>query len=207
MKAVNRAAVQIARDAVRKSVRLGIHWPPRFARGICRLGPNPAVAPRCGCTAAGKPWSDQIEPAIRQATDSANNPRRLPVLLSLSFLKPPEPGARPCLPSGMTAMDAARLASSLPVAALGVNCGRDVDLADVTTILNEYRAATDLPLFARPNAGTPRATAAGWSYSVTPDDFADHTAELFAAGARLIGGCCGTTPAHIAALAKRLDGI
>jgi 5-methyltetrahydrofolate--homocysteine methyltransferase len=94
----------------------------------------------------------------------------------------------------------ARHAAGHGVAALGVNCGRDVGLRAVAEIVRRYRAATDLPLFARPNAGTPTPHPDGWHYPVTPAAFAAAAPELLAAGVVALGGCCGTTPEHIAAL-------
>jgi 5-methyltetrahydrofolate--homocysteine methyltransferase len=66
----------------------------------------------------------------------------------------------------------------------------NLSLADFTEILQRYRQACDLPVFARPNAGSPGGKL------LAPEDFA--AADW--ADAVLIGGCCGTTPAHIAAL-------
>jgi 5-methyltetrahydrofolate--homocysteine methyltransferase len=85
------------------------------------------------------------------------------------------------------------------VAALGVNCGVDIGLQEITEILGRYRRETDLPLFARPNAGT--------LGNLTPMELAAHLPEWIDAGLRLIGGCCGTTPAHIEACANVLRNI
>jgi 5-methyltetrahydrofolate--homocysteine methyltransferase len=79
----------------------------------------------------------------------------------------------------------ARHAARHGVAALGVNCGRDVSPSDCAAIVRIYRQETDLPIFARPNAGTP---------------------EEFAAAALDVdwaGGCCGTTAEHLRALIAR----
>lgn len=96
----------------------------------------------------------------------------------------------------------ARAARGHGVAALGVNCGRDIGLRDIIEILRRYRNETDLPLFARPNAGTPRPDG---SYPLTPDELAGAVGEMIAAGARMIGGCCGTTAAHVAAIAAAVS--
>jgi homocysteine S-methyltransferase len=60
------------------------------------------------------------------------------------------------------------------------------------------------PLAAFPSAGLPTRTPGGLLYPATPQDFADALPALAASGVRLIGGCCGTTPAHLAALAETL---
>ena len=85
------------------------------------------------------------------------------------------------------------------VSALGVNCGLDLGMDDVIEIIRRYREATDLPLFARPNAGTPKKKGKQWVYPQTPEAMAARLPELLEAGVSMVGGCCGTTPAHITA--------
>jgi 5-methyltetrahydrofolate--homocysteine methyltransferase len=92
------------------------------------------------------------------------------------------------------------------VAALGVNCGRDIGMDEVIEIIRRYRQVTKLPLFARPNAGTPQREGERWVYPQTPEMMAERLPELFEAGATMVGGCCGTTPEHIAAF-RRMLGI
>lgn len=94
----------------------------------------------------------------------------------------------------------ARHAEKHGVAALGVNCGREITIDDMVEILARYRQETSLPLFARPNAGTPRREEDRWVYPRTPDEFAVGAVTLRQAGASMVGGCCGTTPEHVAAL-------
>lgn len=121
------------------------------------------------------------------------------VLLSLAYHR--DAGGALVARSGHPPEYFAREAHRHGVAALGVNCGRDVGLRDIIEILRRYRNETDLPLFARPNAGTPQPDG---SYPLTPEELADAVPEMVAAGARMIGGCCGTTAAHVAAIAKAL---
>ncbi len=90
------------------------------------------------------------------------------------------------------------------IAALGVNCGRGIGMDDIIGIVREYRQHTSLPLFARPNAGTPTREQSGWKYPLSPTAMAERLSEHFAAGAIMVGGCCGTTPEHIAAMAAKL---
>jgi 5-methyltetrahydrofolate--homocysteine methyltransferase len=102
--------------------------------------------------------------------------------------------------SGHTTEWFARRARNYGVAALGVNCGREIGLDEILAILRRYRQVTDLPLFARPNAGTPRRVGNRWVYPLTPEQYAARLPELLATGVAMVGGCCGTPPAHIAAL-------
>ncbi len=89
--------------------------------------------------------------------------------------------------------------------ALGVNCGRDIGMDEIIDIVRRYRKVTDLPILARPNAGTPKRVGNEWVYPETPARMAARLPELIEAGATLIGGCCGTTPAHIAAFREVID--
>lgn len=107
--------------------------------------------------------------------------------------------------SGETPDELARQLGPSPIAALGVNCGRDVGMAEVIEIVRRYRLVSDLPLFARPNAGTPSRLGERWVYPQTPLGMAARVPALLAAGACMIGGCCGTTPDHIAAFRAALD--
>ncbi len=67
------------------------------------------------------------------------------------------------------------------------------------TIVEALPGATDLPLLAQPNAGFPELTREGVVYRETPEAMAATARRLAAAGAVLVGGCCGSTPEHIAA--------
>jgi 5-methyltetrahydrofolate--homocysteine methyltransferase len=91
------------------------------------------------------------------------------------------------------------------VAGLGVNCGRDIGMDEVIEIIRRYRRVTDLPLFARPNAGTPTRDGDGWRYPQTPELMAARLPELLEAGVSMVGGCCGTTPDHIRAFRPIID--
>lgn len=71
--------------------------------------------------------------------------------------------------------------------------------------LEKLPAAGDIPLSIFPNAGLPEYTDGTYSYPATPEYFADSALTLARLGARIIGGCCGTTPEHIAAMAAKLQ--
>jgi 5-methyltetrahydrofolate--homocysteine methyltransferase len=124
----------------------------------------------------------------------------LPLLLSLTYQAKGRMGL--CTQSGHAPEWFAERAENWGVAALGVNCGRDIAMAEITEIVRRYRGATDLPLFARPNAGTPTRQDGRWVYPRSPEAMAGRLPEVLAAGAVLVGGCCGTTPEHIAAFRR-----
>jgi methionine synthase I (cobalamin-dependent) len=86
------------------------------------------------------------------------------------------------------------------VSAVGANCGSGIER--FPSICARMRAACRLPLWIKPNAGLPEITPAGIAYSATPAEFAAHVPALLAAGASFIGGCCGTTPEFVRAIAE-----
>ena len=128
-----------------------------------------------------------------------------PVCLSLTYRR--QPGKGLVTNSGHKPEWFARRAVKWGAAALGVNCGRDVGMDEVIEIVRRYRQETDLPLFARPNAGTPTREGDGWVYPQTPERMAARLPELLEAGVSMVGGCCGTTPEHVAAFRSVLDSI
>jgi len=133
----------------------------------------------------------------------SGNARRLPVLISWTFRRTSH--GILATEVGNSPEGCARAATHVGVAALGVNCGRDIEVADILEIVRRYRSVTDLPLFVRPNAGTPKQIDGQWVYPETPEGMAAWLPELFKAGVVMVGGCCGTTPAHIAAFRKVVD--
>jgi 5-methyltetrahydrofolate--homocysteine methyltransferase len=97
---------------------------------------------------------------------------------------------------------------SLGVDGVGFNCGT-ATLDEYVALAKEYVAAVKatkrkVPVFAEPNAGKPELVDDQAVYRVTPDEFASATEQIRAAGVRIIGGCCGTSPAFIQAVAKKL---
>jgi methionine synthase / methylenetetrahydrofolate reductase (NADH) len=88
---------------------------------------------------------------------------------------------------------------------VGANCGAG-PLAVLATI-KKMAAVTDLPLAAYANSGFPEYVDGRYIYRATPDYFAGKAAEMAAAGASLVGGCCGTTPEHVRSIAQRLRGL
>jgi len=128
---------------------------------------------------------------------------RVPVLFSFTYARTQGGGLRTA--GGHRPETLAREAGPHDIAALGVNCGRDISMDDIIEVVRRYRTVTDLPLFARPNAGTPLRTGGRWVYPHIPDTMAKRLPELLEAGVCMVGGCCGTTPAHIAAFRPVVD--
>ena len=121
----------------------------------------------------------------------------LPLVVSYSF----DQGTRTMM--GLSPTQVVEAFAPLGVAAVGANCGKS--LADTDLIVDELLAAAgELPLWVKPNAGVPRVVGEEVVYDAGPDDLARHLASYAARGVRVVGGCCGSTPEHIAAIAAAL---
>ena len=90
----------------------------------------------------------------------------------------------------------------LGVAAIGANCG--TTLENMEAIVKECSAmAAGLVIWAKPNAGLPAlGDDSAATYNVTPEQMGEFANRYVQAGARIVGGCCGSTPAHVAAIAR-----
>jgi methionine synthase / methylenetetrahydrofolate reductase(NADPH) len=111
-----------------------------------------------------------------------------------------------CLDGASPETAATRL-TELGADAVGCNCSYGP--ASVLAAIGRMRGATRLPLAAMANAGLPRVIDGQTIYDVSPEEMAGFTRNAIAAGASLIGGCCGTTPDHIRAMRsvmKEADG-
>ena len=126
---------------------------------------------------------------VREVTD-------LPLVASFSF----DQGTRTMM--GLSATDVVAATKPLGLAALGANCGRSLE--DTDALVAEFLAASEIPLWIKPNAGVPRIIGDAVVYDATPAMLAEHIRAYADAGARIVGGCCGSTPDHIAAIARAL---
>jgi 5-methyltetrahydrofolate--homocysteine methyltransferase len=122
-----------------------------------------------------------------------------PVLVSLAF-KPSPRGYRTMM--GVTPAQAAATLLEAGADVVGANC--EITADEMPALAAEFRAATDAPLVMQPNAGQPRLVGGHTAYDETPERFASFMPAIVAAGANVVGGCCGTTPAFIAALVAAL---
>jgi 5-methyltetrahydrofolate--homocysteine methyltransferase len=107
---------------------------------------------------------------------------------------------------GLTAADLVALVAGLPnpPLAFGANCG--VGASDLLrTVLGFQAAQPSLPVIAKGNAGIPKFVDGHIHYDGTPELMADYAVLARDSGARIIGGCCGTTPAHLVAMRAALE--
>lgn len=203
--AINRAGARLAREAA---------GPDRFVAGS--VGPLPAprgsdfdldAAQRRGlfleqmrALAEGGidcflletfPGVDDLRLAIAVARELG-----LPAIAQLAFVEGGFTG------DGLSVEEAVRLLAAESPAALGANCGAGP--RELLAVLRRMASVTDRPLSAFPNSGFPERVDGRTLYLATPDYFATLGRDMADTGAGLIGGCCGTGPEHVRALATML---
>lgn len=90
---------------------------------------------------------------------------------------------------------------------VGTNCGTGLTLDDYVGLAKQLVAAAGkTPVIVQPNGGSPRNEHGQTIYDATPEQMAATASRLLATGVRIVGGCCGTTPSHLAAMSKALKG-
>lgn len=129
----------------------------------------------------------------RAAVIAAREICDLPIMVSLTYN---EDGRTLYGTTPETAVD---VLQNLGVDAIGVNCSTGPD--KMVSIVNEMKNIAFIPVFAKPNAGMPELVDGKSTYLMTPDEFAFDMKQVIEAGANMVGGCCGTEPRHIKALA------
>ena len=134
---------------------------------------------------------------LEQAILAAREVCGLPVVATLTFTR----DDRTLL--GESATDAARRLLDLDVDAAGVNCSEGPEQV-LRLVGRMRRVAPGVPLVAQPNAGAPQRLGDRIMFSAAPEYFAEYVPAFRAAGVWLIGGCCGTRPAHVEAIAAAL---
>ena len=137
----------------------------------------------------------ELEQAFRAVRDRCD----LPVIVQVTV------GEDRKTTTGASARQAGRAAEAWGADAVGLNCS--VGPAVVLEGLDRMAEATTLPLSAQPNAGLPRAVGDRKMYLTRPDYTARYARHLIDAGARLLGGCCGTTPDHIRLISEHVATI
>lgn len=130
--------------------------------------------------------------AIREVCD-------LPVMASLTY----ESDGRTLY--GTDAKTAMVVLQSLGADAVGLNCSTGP--MEMVPAVEQMREVATIPVLAKPNAGLPQLEDGVTVYRMTPEEFATAGTALVEAGASIVGGCCGTTPAHIKALADAVKGM
>ncbi|HPP55943.1 MAG TPA: homocysteine S-methyltransferase family protein [Anaerohalosphaeraceae bacterium] len=127
----------------------------------------------------------------------------LPILVSLAF-DPAKESFRTMM--GVSPQQAVGRLAGLGISAVGFNCGT-LDMDSYVRLAQEFAGALSgkgLLLLAEPNAGKPRLEGERAVYDLAPEEFARGLERIHQAGAVIVGGCCGTSPEHLAAAVKHL---
>lgn len=132
---------------------------------------------------------DELEMAIRGAREAAPH---LPIVATVTF------DSNGTVADGRGPEEVAKFLRDLGPDMIGLNCGDGPQLS--LTMIERMRIG--IPLFVQPNAGLPRNIDGRLLYMATPEYFDVYARRMIQAGARVVGGCCGTTPDHIRWMAK-----
>jgi homocysteine S-methyltransferase len=208
---LNRRAAQVAREAREVSGRDAL-----VGGSIGPLGPPARELAHPGDTEVRDVFREQLEGLLEGgidvviletftdlghlllAVEEARKGTDLPIVASLTF------GDDLALADGTSPGAAAAALTAAGVDVIGVNCGVG-PVACLDALERMGRAGAGDPARSiMPNAGLPQRQAGRFVYAAPPDYFGGFVPGLLAAGARIIGGCCGTTPAHVAAMRTAL---
>ncbi len=137
---------------------------------------------------------------LRLAARAAREACPLPLVLSMTFDSGPD---KNCTMMGVTPEKAVDEMEQLGAWMVGANCG--IGPETYIQVCKRMRTVTAKPIWAKPNAGRPAVVDKEVVYSQTPELFGSFAMRLREAGATVIGGCCGTSPAHIRHLAQLLE--
>jgi 5-methyltetrahydrofolate--homocysteine methyltransferase len=131
------------------------------------------------------------------AFEGARSVTDLPIVVSFSY----DRGTRSMM--GVKPKDVMKRYSEMGADVVGANCGNTLENMEI--IIKEYAdTVPNFPMWAKPNAGIPRMDIETEQaiYDMGPEDMANFAKKYVALGAKIVGGCCGNTPEHIAAIVK-----
>ena len=145
--------------------------------------------------------SDAAELAV--AVQAAKSVGTRPVIATYAFSRGENDSYRTMM--GVGVKDAIGRAIGAGADVVGANCGSGLSLGDYVRLAEQLVAAAGVtPVILQPNAGKPAMVDGRLMYAAKPGDMAALVAPLLKAGVRIIGGCCGTTPEHLQAMAEAM---
>jgi len=145
--------------------------------------------------------SDPAE--VEVAVSAAKECGGLPVIATYAFQKSGPAEFRTMM--GTSVEEAVERAIAAGAHIVGANCGTALSFPDYLELARQIvRAAGKTPVILQPNAGAPQVIGDQTVYCATPAEMAAIVAPLLEAGVRVIGGCCGTSPAHLTAMSQTL---
>ncbi len=209
---INRAAVQVARTAVGASDRnvliagsVSPATPPSSRGRIATAALRDAFREQISALQEGgvdlvifETFGnlDELLEAISAAKDVDS---ALPLIALMTFLDDGKTLA------GESPAEVARALDGLDLAAFGANC--TLGPQGLLEIVRQLSLHTSMPLAAQPNAGSPSFVDGRFQYTADPAYFARYASRYVDIGAALVGGCCGTTPGHVEAVASAVKGM
>ncbi|MGH3786487.1 MAG: bifunctional homocysteine S-methyltransferase/methylenetetrahydrofolate reductase [Pseudonocardiaceae bacterium] len=207
---INVAGARLAREAVQRAghpvLVAGSVGPAVSAPAVRRVPAGARAETLREQIAALSDWVDLLIletfgdlDSMVQAVEVAMSESDLPVVAQLTF------GDDGRTLRGEDAAEVAAVLSGLRVTALGANC--TVGPAVLVGVVGELARATDLPVSAQPNAGLPQRLGRQVRYARNAAYFGAAAGQFVAAGATLLGGCCGTTPAHVRAISHAVAAL
>ncbi|MEI6560723.1 MAG: homocysteine S-methyltransferase family protein [Verrucomicrobiota bacterium] len=141
----------------------------------------------------------EVEIAVAAVQDCS----ALPILATYAFQKTGDAAFRTL--TGTSVEEAMQRAIAAGAHSVGANCGVALSFPDYLELARQLvRAAGKTPVILQPNAGTPQMVGNQAVYCATPEAMATLVEPFLATGVRIIGGCCGTTPAHLATMSGAL---
>jgi len=130
---------------------------------------------------------------------AARDATGLPVMITMTF------GEDFVTPTGTDPATAANVLASMGAFAVGANCSTGP--SRMVEVIGRMAQTVSVPILAQPNAGIPELVDGRTVFKVGPDEFAAGLRKLVTAGATMVGGCCGTTPEHMLAVRRALEGV
>jgi len=207
---INQAAARLAREAAGGRALVAGDMGPTgdllapvgpldYAQAVEAFAEQAAALAEAGVAALLIETMSDLKEA-RAAVEGARRATSLPLLVTFSF----DTHGRTMM--GLKPAQAAKDIWALGVAAVGANCGRT--LSETLAAIQQMRQAVpEATLMAKPNAGLPHVEGENeLVYDVTPEAMADYALKFSAERVKIFGGCCGSTPAHIRAVAAALGG-
>ncbi|HHU63020.1 MAG TPA: homocysteine methyltransferase [Clostridiales bacterium] len=203
---LNTAGVKIAREVMGNDGWVALSVGPtgelfepygslNWDRAYSAFKEQVTIGAEAGCDVIWIETMSDLEEA-RTAVIAARESCDLPVVCTMTF----EAGGATLM--GNTPVACISTLQGVGAHAVGVNCSGGPQ--QLIEIIKEMRPYSKVPLVMQPNAGLPEVVEGKVVYSLTPEEMAGFIPDILEAGVRIVGGCCGTRPEHIGAMARRL---
>ncbi len=138
----------------------------------------------------------EVEVAVRVARE-----RKAPCVLATCSFDPNKRGPRTMM--GVAPEEFAKVATEEGADVIGANCGRLTEASDFVQLIVGLHSVSSLPVIIQPNAGQPRIEQGRTCYKLSPQEMAE-SVRVIAGYAKIVGGCCGSTPEHIRAFGEEM---